>query len=230
MDHVGHEGIEWIAALILVVGGALLVAIGFRARQVRRGSAAAARRTRGAAGGGADSRSVAITLAVLSAGGAAIHLAAAPAHYAEIGDLASGFVVAAIFQAGWIRPCLAGLSRRAAWVGIAGNLAIVLAWAWSRTIGLPAGQVSGTPEPIGLPDGASVAFELVLVAVLVARLAGAGAALGRRVELRTAASIAVVPVVGLVLILTSLSAVAIAGGLEHGPLPPHPMSGHVPAP
>jgi hypothetical protein len=229
MDHLGHEAVERLAALILVTGGGILVAIAFRARAVRRGPAApvrtAPRRPERPAG-----RSLAIILAGLSAGGAAIHLAAAPGHYAEIGDLASGFVAAAIFQAAWIRACLGGPSRRTAWIGLAGNLALVLAWAWTRTIGLPVGELAGIPEPVGLPDGASVAFELLLVAGLAARLSGAGAALGRRVELRTAASIAVVPVVGLVLVLTSLATVAIAGGLEHGPAAPHQMGAHVAAP
>lgn len=173
-------------------------------------------------------RSVALILAGLSGGAAVIHLAAAPSHYEEIGDLASGFVVAAIFQAAWIRWCLAGPSHRTAWIGIAGNLVIVAAWAWTRTVGLPIGELAGVPEPVGYPDAASVVFELILVAGLAARVAGVGAAIERRIDLRTVAAIAVVPVVGLVLVLTSLATVAIAGGMEHGPAgAPHAMAEHV---
>jgi hypothetical protein len=163
-----------------------------------------------------------------------IHLAAAPHHYAEIGDLASGFVVAAIFQGAWIRWCLAGPGRGAVMVGILGNLAIVAAWAWTRTVGLPLDGAAGAPEPVAYPDAASAAFELVLVVGLVLRqlaLRRAGVVRGSGGSgPRMIASIAVVPVVGLVLVLTSLATVAIASGFEHGRAPGGAVMEHVAAP
>ena len=228
MDHLSHDPVEHLAALILLVGGAIFIAVGLRARSGRRGSGAlAAARP---AGGSAARRSFAVNLAGLSAGAAVIHLVAAPAHYAEIGDLASGFVLAAAFQALWIRWLLAGPSHRTIAIGIAGNLAIVAAWVWSRTVGLPIGELAGMPEPIGFPDGASVAFELLLVgglviASLVDRLAP-GRSVVRRANLAAAASIAIVPVLGLVLVLTSLATVAIASGHDHGPADAHAADVH----
>ncbi len=241
MDHNSHEAVEQLAALILAIGGAIFIALSLKRRPIQPGSAVSlAPRERRAASdvsGGPPpvGRSVDIILAGLSAGAAVIHLVAAPSHYAEIGDLASGFVLAAIFQFAWIRWCLAGPGPKAVTIGIAGNLAIVAAWTWSRTIGLPIGELAGSPEPVGYPDAASVAFELLLVAGLAIRSVagrfgfhGDGA---RQVGFRTMASVALVPIVGLVLVLTSLATVAIASGFEHGrPLDGQPMTEHVATP
>ena len=209
--------IELIAAAVIVVGGALFTALSLLTRPAPAGPAASvlpspdatvtARSTR---------RSIALMLAGLSGGAAVIHLIAAPAHYVELGEIASGFVAAAMFQAAWIRWCLAGPSRRTIVVGIVGNVAIVLAWLYTRTIGLPIGPFAGSPEPIGYPDGASVAFELILVAGLGGCWFRLDAILARSQGVRTAAAIAVVPVLGLVLVVTSLATVAVASGLDHG--------------
>jgi hypothetical protein len=107
-------------------------------------------------------------------------------------------------------------------IGIAGNLAIVAAWTWTRTVGLPIGAFAGSAEPVGYPDGASVAFELLLVVGLAARWLGVDVAAARHAAVRVIASVAVVPAISLVLILTSLATVAIADGLDHGAAPgPH---------
>lgn len=157
-------------------------------------------------------RSLVLMLAGLSAGAGAIHLIAAPPHFAEIGDLAAGFMVAAAFQLAWIPACLAGPSRRATLVACLVNLGVVAAWALTRTVGLPA----GSPEPVGLPDGASVVFEVLLIAGLLAHRLDLDLAVSRRPMSRTLASVAVVPVIGLVILVSALSAVAIATGQDHG--------------
>ncbi|MEO5940551.1 MAG: hypothetical protein ABIZ72_06230 [Candidatus Limnocylindrales bacterium] len=219
MDQLALAADGPLAALILVIGGGIFLAIAARQRWHRATDPTAATRPP------SIRRSLAVIMAGLSAGAAIIHLAAAPAHFGEIGDLASGFVVAAIFQAIWIRWCLAGPSRGTALVGIAGNLAIVAAWAWTRTVGLPFGELAGTPEPAGYPDVASVVFELLLIAGLVGRLRNVDIAASRRRGVRLAASIALVPVLGLVLVLTSLATVAIASGMEHDAPTGHAMAG-----
>ena len=86
------------------------------------------------------------------------------------------------------------------------------------------------PEPIGYPDAASVAFELLLVGGLVVgsvvdRL-DLDLAITRRASMRAVASVAIVPVLGLVLVLTSLATVAIASGLDHGPADAHAAGVH----
>jgi hypothetical protein len=234
MDHITRDSVERLAALIVVVGGAIFTARALRMRSVQPGSTAlVADRTSdegtasAAEATAAVRRSLVIIMAGLSAGAAVIHLAAAPSHYTEIGDLAAGFVVAALFQAAWIRWCLAGPSRPAMAIGIAGNLAIVAAWAWTRTVGLPIGAFAGSAEPIGYPDAASVVFELLLVAGLAIRWLGIDVALARRSAVRAVAAVAVVPVVGLVLVLTSLAALAIASGLDHDAALDGPAVEHV---
>lgn len=209
MDHLAHESVEQLAALILVLGGGLFIALSLLTMR---------RRTAPSSPGDSPSvrRSLDLALAGLSAGAAVIHLAAAPSHYAEIGALAAGFLISAAFQAAWARWCLAGPSRRVVAIGIVGNLAIVVAWAYTRTIGLPVGEFAGAAEPIGFPDAASVLFELLIVAGLVIRRLGLDKALSSRPAARSIASVMVVPVVGLVLVLSSLATVAIASGLEHG--------------
>jgi hypothetical protein len=217
MGHSGHELIEAIAAAVIVIGGAVFTAISFLTRPARTGPAAfCVPEPPRPDAAPAIRRSLVLIMAGLSAGAAVIHLVAAPPHYLEIGDLASGFVIAAAFQAWWAVRALGGLTRRLVDIGIVVNVAIVVAWAWTRTVGLPVGELAGSPEPIGLPDAACSVFELLLVGLLVVCRRGLDVEAARRSWARPLASIAVVPVLGLVVVLTSLSMVALAAGLDHG--------------
>ncbi len=209
MGPTGHESVEWIAALILVIGGAIAIAFAFRERSSPSGPTAPGNTP-------PVKRSLLLMLAGLSGGAGVIHLVAAPGHVAEIGVLAGGFVAAALFQLLWIRWCLAGPARRAIAIGIAGNLALIAAWAWTRTVGLPFGELAGGAEPVGFPDAASVLFEVALVLGLVVRARGLDQTLTRRGSAGTLASIAVVPAIGLVLVITSLASLAIARDTAHG--------------
>jgi len=215
LGHGGHDAVMLIAAAVLVTGGAILIAISFRMRPVPSGAGSSMEIE---PGGPLPSvrRSLVLVMAGLSAGAAVIHLVAAPNHYDEIGDLAAGFLVAAAFQTWWAVACLAGPTRRTMAIGLLGNVAIIAAWMYTRTIGLPVGPFAGSAEPIGLPDGASVVFELFLVGGILAMWRNVDLALSRRTGARTIASIAVVPLVGLVIVLTSLATVAVATGLDHG--------------
>jgi hypothetical protein len=213
-----HETFLAIAALVLIGGGAIFLILSFRARHSA-GSAMEAWAAEQARDVDTDvARDVASMLAALSMGAAVIHLAAAPSHYLELGDLGTGFVVAAAFQAGWAVAARGpALTRRIAWLGLIGDSAIVIAWAWTRTLGLPVGHGAGSPEPIGLPDAVATAFEVLIVGALLMRLTGAGQRLARRFPpARTLVPLTVIPVVGLCLVMTSLAAVAIASGQDHG--------------
>ncbi len=232
MSHGGHDTIELIAAAVIVIGGAIFTAISFLSRPARSGPAAFPATTPSPRATTSDRddapavrRSLALIAAGLSAGAAVIHLVAAPSHYLEIGDLAAGFLASAAFQGWWAVRALGGLSRRLVDVGIVVNVAIVAAWAWTRTVGLPLGAFAGGPEPIGLPDAVCTLFELLLVGVLLVERTGSGVLLARRSWARSATAIAIVPILGLVVVLTSLSAVAIADGLDHGFS--LPGSGHI---
>jgi hypothetical protein len=224
MDHGGtHEIVHWVAAVVLVIGGAAAVALSGVARRRATPIAAAAPEaevTLSTVNLAPVERSMAWILAILSLGAAAIHLAAAPSHYVELGDLGAGFLVAAVLQARWARSILGGASRRTLVVGAAINATIVVAWVVSRTLGLPVGPTPGVPESIGLPDGASTTFELLLLGGLAIRALG----LDRRIAARVPSTgamlaIAVVPVLGLVMLTTSLASLAIVAGADHGAAP-----------
>jgi hypothetical protein len=221
----GHELLHMVAAVVLTLGGAAFVFASIRWRSISSRSPAT---EPPAAGVG---RSLTVMVAGLSAGAAVIHLAAAPHHYEEIGDLGAGFLAAAVFQGVWAVVCLSvpsGPSARTRSLGIVVNAAIVLAWAYTRTVGLPVGPFAGSPEPIGFPDAASVTFELLLIAGLLAVRSRSFDAEPPRAA-RTIASIAVVPVLGLTILATSLATVAIASGLDHGAPPAASMDEPMPA-
>jgi hypothetical protein len=107
-------------------------------------------------------------LAVLSLGAAAIHFAVMPEHLAEWWAFGGFFAALGWFQALWSIGYLAGPSGRLARFAIAVNLATVLVWAWSRTIGLPIGPDPGVPEPLGAADVVATVLELLLVIGLLA--------------------------------------------------------------
>ncbi|HYH92593.1 MAG TPA: hypothetical protein VD763_05480 [Candidatus Saccharimonadales bacterium] len=109
------------------------------------------------------------TAAGLAAGAGAIHLAAAPGHVEELGDLGLAFYWASLFQVGLAILLLTRpISRRTAWAGIGGSVAFTLAWAISRTVGLP--SIPGGAEAIGIADGITVGLQVALVAILGGRL------------------------------------------------------------
>jgi hypothetical protein len=218
----GHDLIHWVAAAVLVAGG--IVAVGLSAWAGRsRGGRGGGRLT--AAAGAVEAATViphgathAIILAGVSACAGFIHLAAAPGHFADLGDIASGFVAAGAFQLAWGYAALGGrhrpMSRRLRAAGIVGNAAIIGTWLVARTAGVPIGHV----DPIALPDAAATTFEVLVVIGLAAALIPAPLqrfAGGRAVA--TLAPLAIVPVLGLAIVVTSLAALVIAAGADHGP-------------
>ncbi len=219
----GHDLIHWVAAAVLIAGG--IVAVGLSAwAGLGRGGGGGGRLT---APAGADEAATvirhgathaAIVLAGLSACAGFIHLAAAPGHFADLGDIASGFVAAGAFQLAWGYAALGGrhrpMSRRLRAAGIVGNAAIIGTWLVARTAGVPIGHV----DPIALPDAAATTFEVLVVIGLAAALIPAPLrrfTRGRAVAIL--APLAIVPVLGLAIVVTSLAALAIAAGADHGP-------------
>ena len=112
-------------------------------------------------------------IAGLSAGAAAIHLAAAPIHVEELGDLGLTFYWAALIQAVFAVIVLTrAVSRRVAWAGIAANAAFIAAWVVTRTIGWP--MLGEGPESIGVADGICVVLQAALIGLLAAGLGRVG--------------------------------------------------------
>jgi hypothetical protein len=108
--------------------------------------------------------------AALSLSAAIAHAGVAQVHWREWWAHGAFFVVCAVLQA-----ALAALlvRRPRDWVamyGIAGNLAVVAMYVYSRTNGSPVGPHEGVPEPPGVYDMVTTAGELVLVVALIAML------------------------------------------------------------
>ena len=115
--------------------------------------------------------SMAVVAACLSFGAAAVHNAVIAEHIAEDPVVGVVFVVMAIFQAVWGVLFLALPGAAVAAAGLIANDALVVVWAWSRTIGLPFGAHPGVAEPVGFIDSLAAVFEVLLIVLLVARLA-----------------------------------------------------------
>jgi len=105
-------------------------------------------------------------LAVLSLGAAAIHFAVVPEHLAEWWAFGVFFGALGAFETLWAAALLVRPSRLVIAIGIAANVATVLLWAVSRTVGLPIGPEPWMPEEIGVLDVAATSLELLLVAGL----------------------------------------------------------------
>ncbi len=167
-----------------------------------------------------------LVAAGLSLGAAAIHLAVGFAHVEALGDLGLGFYWAAAFQTIFAAVLLSHPhARRVAAVGIGANLALLGAWAVSRTMGLP--TVSGGPEAIGVADGITVVLQALLVVLLAVRLRGLDA---RLVATRSASVVRSVAMSGLVamlgiILVTTTIAVADATS-DHGHAPGEMDEGH----
>lgn len=121
--------------------------------------------------------------AALSIGAGVIHFALGPEHLVELGPLGLGFYLSGALQVGWAVALGALLLipadgnrepvlRTIATSGIAINVAILAAWAFSRVVGLPAGEMPWTPEVIGRPDTIAGILEGTLVLGLVGWIRG----------------------------------------------------------
>jgi hypothetical protein len=114
------------------------------------------------------------TVVLFSAAAGFVHAMVAPQHFQE--GLTVGVFTLAI-TVGQFTGVVAGLNRpsRALWVATAaGNAAVLLIWALSRTTGLPVGPEPWTAEAVGLLDLACGAYEVAIVAGCLKLAAGRG--------------------------------------------------------
>lgn len=114
---------------------------------------------------------VVFTVALASAGAAAIHFAVAKMHFDEYTLFGVFFVAAGIAQLVWALWLVLRPWRPLLVLGALGNVLIVALWAVDRIWGLPIGPEHWTPESVGFGDGVTAAFELVVVAGCVTLLA-----------------------------------------------------------
>jgi hypothetical protein len=101
-----------------------------------------------------------------SLGAGLVHAAVVREHWGLSVAHGAFFAVVALAQIGWGTAALARDRLPGARLVIAGNLAVVVLWTASRTVGLPFGPGAGAPEAVGAADLGAVALELVLVAAV----------------------------------------------------------------
>jgi hypothetical protein len=112
-----------------------------------------------------------LTAAALgTAGAGAVHLAVATPHVHEWWGYGAFFVACGWVQLAWAAIAPRRVERRLLWVGLAGNLVVVLVWAVSRIWGLPLGPAPGEAEAIGAPDVVATVLESVAAAACLAAL------------------------------------------------------------
>jgi hypothetical protein len=160
-DHEGREEEdvldtgEGLAALAVSVLAIALVTIGIRTSR-----------------SGEPLEALRFAVAVASAGAATIHFAVIDQHFAEYWLFGVFFVAVALAQLGWVVAVASNPARTVYLVGALGNALIAVTWVISRTTGLPFGPGAGEPEPVGIADVVSTAFELAVVTGSVLLLRG----------------------------------------------------------
>jgi MFS family permease len=148
---------------------------------------------------------------LLTTAAAAIHFAVTPQHFDEDWAFGVFFAAAAWVQILWALLVVRSGHRRLLLTGVAGNLAIALVWAASRTTGLPVGPEPGTRETVEFIDVLATGFEiLAAVTIFLALRWGT-----RRVAARHGT--AIIATVALVVILTATAALATRAGSAHDP-------------
>jgi hypothetical protein len=106
--------------------------------------------------------------AALSLIAALIHLLVMPEHFEEWWGYGSFFLLVAAAQALFAMAIVRAPSANLLRAGIVGNLAVILLWIVTRTIGTPFfGPMAGEVEGIGQIDLASKIVEALLVFLLV---------------------------------------------------------------
>ena len=190
-----HNALDAVAAALLLAIGAPLLWAAWRAK------ASGARSHRSV--NTDTTTSLLLIAAGLSFAAAAIHIAVVPEHFAESAAEGVAFALLALFQIATGVVLTVGPSDRLRAAVVAVNLGATLMWMITRTIGVPFISDLASPEAIALRDVAATTFELGTVAVL-------GLLRARTYADRFAsmAAVSLVPVLGLVGIITLL---AVAG-------------------
>jgi hypothetical protein len=202
--HGDHAFVEIVAAFVLTLGGAVILVQAWFDHGRREDGIWSVRDT-----GPSPARLTAALVAVLSGAAAAIHLAAGPEHVEDLGDVGLGFYWAALFQAVFVVAWLVSSRPRwLAWVGIAGNGALIALWLLSRTVGLP---VLPGVEPVGTTDAICVAFEVGLVVVLVSVLRARAPSLGGDRSMRLGTT-GIVAISSVAVLATAIAVVDVGAG------------------
>jgi hypothetical protein len=190
--HLGH----------LVVGGAALllasvVAVVTVLRDRRRGSTSRITSAGSSIPGAGTGLAAVGWSAVAMAGAATVHGAVVREHFGEAALLGTFFLLLTLAQYGY---ALAVLLRPRAWlirVGLLANVAVVVLWVYTRTVGIPFGIAGGEVEHVELADLMAAGFEIAAVTAGVLALQRGLRSRPVRASLSTAQQVAAVCVVAL---------------------------------
>jgi hypothetical protein len=94
---------------------------------------------------------------------ASVHYVVMPRHFAEATIYGCFFMVAATVQVIFGLLTLARPSRPLIAVGLAGNMAVIVLWLITRTVGIPLGPSVGSTEAVGGLDILATIFETIIV-------------------------------------------------------------------
>ncbi|HYD08534.1 MAG TPA: hypothetical protein VEA78_00420 [Acidimicrobiales bacterium] len=144
-------------------------------------------------------------IAALSAAAAVVHVAMAPPHLGDSAVLGGGFVAAAWLQLGVAVFAITRPTARLWQATILLNVALVAAWAVSRTAGLPFGSHAGDAEAMTIVDLTTVGLELAALLGAVTMLA-----------VRPTGGRLLFPIVSVLAVATASVAVASPDAREHG--------------
>jgi hypothetical protein len=115
----------------------------------------------------------ALTAALLMFAASILHAAVIAPHFEQYWLFGTFFAVSTVLQAGWAALVYRDpLNRRLLVAGAVGNAAFIALWLISRTVGVPVGPGSWTPEAVGALDVLCKLDELVVI-VLIAMVLGA---------------------------------------------------------
>ena len=120
-----------------------------------------------------------IAAGLLAAAGG-LHLVALPMHLNSSTAAGAFFAVTAAAQLLGAVLVVTRPSARTIRAVVAGNIAVLVLWAISRTTGLPTGGELGVREPFGLLDGLAAAAEILVVVAGLAIMVRAPKFTGRR--------------------------------------------------
>lgn len=208
-----HELVETAAAIVLVIAGLVFVPASLWLYLHR--AAPDSRRVAAQAGpvGISVDQTLILGAAALSFGAAAIHFAAVGPHLEEFAPYAYAFAILGVAQVVLGVGLVRGWPRTVE-LSIVVSLAVVAVWVVSRTVGLPFGPEPWHSEEIGIADIVASAFEIGLVALLAVRRLTARVPSSRLAPLRESAYALLVPVSGLIGLITLLAVAALMGSSD----------------
>jgi hypothetical protein len=104
-----------------------------------------------------------VVLALASFGSSITHAAVGPEHLREAAAFGVFFVVAAALQAAWAVLVIRRADPLLLAIGAAGNSAVLVLWAITRTVGLPIGPQIWHPEAVSAPDLFASLLEVTII-------------------------------------------------------------------